>query len=410
MKKLLTVILICLCVLPLFAQRTRSGIQDRIVEFGIVDVEAGFANNFLAGEQLSQETLVIDLDELVNGFSLNFGASVSPLYFNYNNRKGWGFGLFSGLEAAGFFDLSGNMLSLGETTTDNERSSIGGAVVIEAGAHAYFTLNKLKVKVKPSLYLPLLYIEPEHSYMSYTNSDNGFGLNYDMRMYSALDLPDLEPGSSLEDFLQFDHDNVMSQVTASPGFDLSVGVEYPLTRALGLSGFWRIFDFDIGADAYHIPVIPAVMNDYLQLVGGIGDGGTLNITDLENLVGSEFNPGNEEIFVRRPFKLLAWLNWRPIFGSYLLSIKPSFGFSINPIYTEPFSMEGGLDVTLDLFNFFVVTAGASYEDRLWRKSLDLAINLRIMELDVGIDIRSQDFTDCWNVEGLGARVSLKFGW
>jgi hypothetical protein len=406
MKKIFAIILICLCVMPLFAQRTRSGIQDRIVEFGIVDFEASFANNFLTGEQFSQETLVIDLDELENGLRLNFGTSVSPLYFNYNNMKGWGFGIFSGLEATGFFDLSGNMLSLSETTTDNERSSIGGAVIVEAGAHAYFTLNKFKVKVKPSLYLPLLYIEPEHSYMSYTNSGNSFGLSYNMRMYSFLDLANFE-----SDNLQSDPENIMSQVTTSPGFDLSAGFEFPLTRALGLSGFWKIFDFDIGADAYHIPVIPAIMKDYMQLAGRIGNGGSLDITNPDNLVDidePDFSKG--QALVTRPFKLVAWLNWRPIFGSYLLSIKPSFGFSINPIYAEPFSMEGGLDVTLDLFNFLVVTAGVSYEDRLWRESLDLAINLRAIELDVGIDIRSQNFADSWNAGGLGARVSLKFGW
>jgi hypothetical protein len=51
-----------------------------------------------------------------------------------------------------------------------------------------------------------------------------------------------------------------------------------------------------------------------------------------------------------------------------------------------------------------------YEDRLWKNSIDFALNLRAFELDFGFDMRSQDFLKSWTAAGLDAFVGLKFGW
>jgi hypothetical protein len=107
--------------------------------------------------------------------------------------------------------------------------------------------------------------------------------------------------------------------------------------------------------------------------------------------------------------MFAWADWR-VFGNRLLSFRPKVGFAISPLYIKPFVLEGGADVCLDLANILITTVGINYEDRLWKNSLNIALNLRAFEIDLGVELRSPDFLKSWDAAGFGASLGFKFGW
>ncbi|MDR0320349.1 MAG: hypothetical protein LBI28_02495 [Treponema sp.] len=360
-------------------------IRDRGFEIGIF-VNANVANNYLSIEQIFQETIELNLDNLANGFNINLGIGVAPLYFRYNSRKGWGFGLSTVVDASGILGASGKLLSLDEAT--DEKSDLSGALFASVGIDTFFKIKSLKVRLRPAMYYTLAYIKPD---LSYTNNNSAFGVNYDIRIYEAFSL-DGFPDNFLDNF----------KLDASPGFDVSFGLEFPFPY------------FDIGLDIINIPLLSSSLSKYTQYSGSMGN------DELEGLSLGDFfssfktdnksGSGEETVNIDRPFKAFLWVNWRPFKGNPLFTITPLVGFSINQLYVEPFSMEGGLNVCINLGNIFIVKAGVNYMDRLWVNSLNLALNIRVIEVDVGVDIRSQEFAESWKGGGIGVNVGLKFGW
>jgi len=406
MKKIITLLVIFLFVhsFCLYADNAKSfaenpsktskkktfGIKDRSFEIGLANINMNFANNFLSMKDIFKDVIVFDLDKLSNGLMYNFGADITPFYFSINFKKGWGFGLSTRVETIGILGISGKLLSISEAV--NDKSDIGGALFASATVNTHFNIKKLKIKINPSLFYTLAYVTPSPKSLSgltYTlDYSNGTVLyvDYDMRLYT---------GSSLEGNI-FD-------ITAKPGFDINIGIEYPLAKQI-----------DIGIDVINIPIIASKVTDYTRIKGRVGS--DQPITFFGNNSESFFNTtsetekGKEEIDLNRPLKLIAHLDWRPVLGTKLLTITPVFGINLNKLYHDPFSFEGGLNASLNLANLFILKAGVNYTDRMFVNSISIALNFRAIELDIGADIRAQDFVQSWTGSGLGVNFGLKFGW
>jgi len=394
MKKTSFFLLVCVLVLPCaWSLET----EDRTFEMGI-NANVGFANDFLSARDIFQETFVLDIDKLADGFRMNFGFGAAPLYFIYNKDK-WGFGLSIGAEAIGIFNLSGKLLSFDEVVDD--KSEISGAAFAEIAPSGFFHFHKIKLKVKPALYVPVMYVKSNISYTRNNTADGTvLNLDYEMDIFTAF---------PAEDSAGF-------KMTARPGVDFGIGAEYPLSEALGISDKIHFLDFDIGLDLIHIPLIPSAIRNYMRIGGIVGSDEPVNFfsgddTDTDSFFSTDDDTiyGEKQQTVLRPFKTLVWANWRPL-GSRLFTVIPTFGFAINQLYIKPFSFEAGVKARLDLHNFFIATAGIGYYDRLWKNSIDLALNLRAFELNIGADLRSQKFTKSWSGGGFGLNVGLKFGW
>ncbi len=248
------------------------------------------------------------------------------------------------------------------------------------------------------MFYPIAYVKPDVSYTyRVTDSENIIDFNLSARVYTAFPISD---GSSFA-------------LTATPGFDLSVGAELPLSEAFGLNRI-PLLDFDIGIDFSGIPIVPASMNDYMETVVKVGGQDPIIFdedTDFNNFFTAE-DPtyGKKKINILRPFKMLVWAEWRPFSRAKLISFIPTVGFSVNPIYVEPASFEGGIKARLDLRNMFIFTAGVGYHDRLWKNSIDLALNFRAFEFDIGASLCAPTFVESWSVSGFGILLGLKFGW
>jgi len=376
-------------------------VGERNFEIGIANINFNFANTFLTAKQIFQETLTLDMRDLADGFRVNLGVNVTPFYVSFKSKKGWSGGFFIDVNAIGILNLSGNMLSFNEAKDDI--SDVSGALFASATAKSSFNIQKFKVRFNPSLFYTLAYVQPESVKYNFTQKDGGtvMYVDYNIQAYTGFPID----GS---DFA----------LTAKPGFDFSAGVSYPLSEELGINRKFPFLEFDVGVDFINIPLVSSKMSNLMQMKDYVGIKDPLFFTDdfMDNLdVGGEnsepvYSVLKEAAKMYRPFKMLISADWRPFYGSKLIRVEPVFGFSINTLYSKPFSIEAGINGTVNLANLFRATLGFNYMDRMHVYSLDLAFNLRAFELNLGADLRSQTVAKAWTAAGVGIDIGLKFGW
>jgi hypothetical protein len=421
MKKIPLFLMICLLILPICAYADddssdkpqpdqidedspsdSSGgsghIKNRIFELGFLNINIGlssdvlgFADGYLSLGDIFQETIVLDIDKFPNGLRINLGANIVPVYFNINLGN-WGIGISTNLEAMGSLELSGKLLTFSKAI-DN-KSDMSGALFASAEVSAFFNIDKLKVKFKPSLFYTIAYFKPDISYTFDPESGNIFKIDYDMRIYTAFPVEDA--ASILNDF----------SLLPMPGIDFSFGVEYALAN-----------DFDVGLEFVNIPIIPSVLKNYMQFAGTIGDNNQIDLLSsglsslftLLNSIDEEPSYGTGIQETARPFRLFTWVNWR-VLGTPFLTLTPMLGFSINQLYVENFSMEFGMNARFNWSNMFVITTGINYIDRIWRNGVNFAFNLRLFEFNIGLDMRSHDFIQSWTGGGFGINMGFMIGW
>jgi len=385
-------------------KKTALSIQDRSFEIGLILLNVNFANSFLSASDLLKDVIIVDLDKLADGFKINFGVSVTPIYFKYKSKQGWGFGLSTDINAAGILNISGNMLTLSEAVKDN--SDIGGAVFSSVALNSFFDVQKFKVKIAPSLFYTLAYITPPKNMPSsviytldYTDG-TVMCIDYNTRIYT---------GYSLEDG--------KFSLTSTPGLDFTVGFEYPLAKGIELTDSFPFLDFDIGLDLINIPFIPSSVTDYMQVKGRVGKDKPIKLInkddedDDEGLFSSDGTVKGERVIqISRPFKMLVRADWRPLNGKKLLTITPVIGFCYSELYYNPFSLEAGLNACFNINDLFLIKTGYNYTDRLFVNSLGFSVNVKVCEIAIGFDLRSQKAAQVWSGSGFGVNFGLKFGW
>jgi len=405
-------------------------VPDRKIEIGIFSLGLGFSNDFMKTSEIFKEKVNLNTDKLSDGFNVNANLFLFPLYFNFNNNT-WGFGLSTGLYVIGIIDLNGNLLTFHEDSGVN--SDIGAAVFTDVAIHGFYTYEKFKIKIKPSLYYPILYAKPDNFSYTYKNKKiNGvdqtfFITKFDMRVYTAYPVED---DFNLKDILKN-----LNKFSSSPGIDFSIGAEYPLSDVLELTKIYDFLDFDVGLDFLNIPLYPSSMEDYKRVTAYIGsnepidffsgmlkeEAEEIDTKDYYKYSFGDYEKGKRNVF--RPFKMLISANWRPFYRpseedtdewikrkKEWVTFKPTLGFAISPLYFQSVSFEGGIKSSLSLYNLFIVSLDIGYHDRLWKNILELTFNVKILELNLGVGMQSASFLKSWSGGGFGAAIGFKFGW
>jgi len=406
-------------------------VPDRNLEMGFFNTGLGFSNDYKKISEFFEKKIIIDLDKFSGGLNFNANLALSPFYFSYTKDNIWGFGFSTGLDLLGIIGLNGNMLTFNES--NSAESDIGAAVFSDVKLHGFLTYEKIKIKVKPAVYYPILYAKPDKFSYTYKNKKtNGIdetylNLEFDMRVYTAYPIED--------DLKITDVIKNINKFSPKPGIDISVGAEYPLAETLGLKNKFDFLDFDVGIDFINIPLYPSQMEDYRRMTVNVG--GDEPIDFFSGVLDKDSEKNNMEDFysykledygkdrrnVLRPFKMILSANWHPFDSPFAddsdrsakikrewLTFTPVLGFSINPLYSQSFSLEGGIKTRLSFANFFIAVLGLGYYDRLWKNSLDFALNLRLIEIDFGASVQSSDFLKSWSGGGFGASLGIKFGW
>jgi hypothetical protein len=356
-----------------------------------------------------RDPIEINIDDFLSGFKFDFGAVIKPVSINFNRKDKWGFGIDIGnIEAMGIFSLPNEVIGLQET--EEIKFGAGMAVFADVGIPVFFHADEVKVKFRPAVFVPLAYLEPNIKY-SYVGSR--IELNYDLRVYSSLGFQTDEDGNVNN--VNFEGEATIWEILNNNlGYDFNLGFEYPLYPWL-----------DIGIDFSNIPVpwLGAKLNHYVSIKGEMwADYGSIDIPgiisgDEELDIDSMYDISEPEIktgsgasnAILRPFKAIAYGKYRPFETDYFTLI-PAVGFSYSKVYPQPFAFEGGLNVCFDTKNSSILTLGLNYMDHKWKNSIDYTLNLRLIQLDLGIIFQSQKFVKSWQGAGFGLNMGLKFGW
>ncbi|MDR2966313.1 MAG: hypothetical protein LBU88_11150 [Treponema sp.] len=409
MKRIALLIIICLLFIPcIYAEETDSEdsweyeddvdlggfwIQDRGFEMALAYInDAHFANNYLPANMMFTGVIKIDLDNFPSIFQAQVGVNMTPFYFKYDSKKGWGFGLsIIEFQITGFTGINFDISKI--TDAKNKRTDLGFAAFVNFTPSAFFHIQNFKISVMPTLFYPVAYATSKISY-TLDGSKNYASFMCDIDLYTPFNYDTYSGG--------------IQGLTSMMGMDISASVEYPLSRELGLQNIHSILNFDVGAGFTALPFIPGTMKNGLNITANA----SVDASDVMNITNHIFFDSQsftKDKSIYRPFIMHFWANWKPL-GTELITVTPLIGFAVNTLYAEPGSIEGGITGHLNLNNLFHVRLGINYLDRMWINSMHLALNLRLIEFNLGLSLRSQDFAKSWEGGGLGFTLGAKIGW
>lgn len=355
--------------------------KDRSFELIIPSVEFGMSNL-----SLSDITGLIDVASggnssngisgngfLSNGaFAFDLGASINPFYLRI------------GIKSLLVLDMSVNsefhlMLNTDKDFSDSmKKVASGGASSaqlsgkLDIGAYAWFDVtlgarkdflkNKLRLRMAPSLYFPLLYMP--QSAVSFSGTGSSVVAEGSPKLWyidAAASLP--------------------------VGLDASVEGRYAL---------WPVLD--IGAGIKNIPLAPATMKKTLSYKFEANiPAQKLEMTDIE---------GEETFKVLRPIRFELYEVVKP-FKSNFLIVRNTNGVSINTVSDGP-AVNWGLEVEVNPLPIFSATAGTKLFENVWNQHLALVLSLGVFETELGFSLRGTTFANSWG-GGFGAALAFRFG-
>jgi hypothetical protein len=273
--------------------------------------------------------------------------------------------------------------------------NIGGSVFAEAGIKGTGRFNRLRVAVKPTLFVPVIFIPAAGGNYSVDTTENGIYAHgrLDLNIYSACTLEE-EIGFS------FRENN-----TFPLGFDISAGAEYALRPAV-----------DLGVSVSHLPLVPAkishrvnIRSEYeFKIVDTLDSitAGNIELPDPE-LVTSHDN--NADFYAFRPFRFNFYLNYRPT-DTGLFMIRPSLGFSLLTTDNYAPCFNGGIEGQVNILKIFSAALFAGYVERIWAYDFRFMLNFHVTEIIFGVSLRGTDFVNALGARGLGLSLGLRLGY
>ncbi|MDR1216075.1 MAG: hypothetical protein LBK25_05270 [Treponema sp.] len=382
----------------------------RFVEFGF-NGDVGFANNLVGVSDILRKEIELDLSELSSnvkkdGWALDLTVNADA-FFNFNVTPKWGFGFFSSASGSINATISKTFMTLIAEGNLKQHSqsgevSVSGGIFTDVGIdiHARFLPeDKLKISLIPSMFVPAVYI-PKSSIEYQLNADNELTLTASgqIDVYTPVYMESVIDNSSFDSSLL----NV-NKILGQKGFDFSLIAEYDLFPWLNVGGGFT-----------HIPLSPAVLGNRfsIEMVSDkpIIDGTGLIGGNTDDLVNApDFDTkydGKAGLKVMRPMRFDVFADYKP-FNRNLFIIRPNIGFTvITPEEKARFNV--GLKLQLNT-PVLLIHASTGYEELLWQHRLWLGINLRIIEIDAGLHLSSQDFKQSFDMSGAGVTVGVRIG-
>jgi len=338
MKKLIALSCLLAALVGISAQESR-----RFFELG-VDVEAGFANNYLGWNDIFTETIVIDLNQMNSdlgkmGFMVGLGMGADT-YMNLTIPKKFSIGFNTGVSASGGITVPGSLFELLAEGNDPDKT-YAGKLDVNADVYGFTDISiglkagPIWLTVTPAFYMPLLYIpDPDVTYSFVTSSDGTLRATAvaDMAMYSVLDL---------EAIIEKTGANPAAGLGSGGGIDLSLGATYALLNNL-----------DLGATFTSVPLLPASLANRTKFTARYSVDMEQVLKNMDNPVQttetSDYSYDKEKILILRPFKFGLNANWRP-FSRKILSFRPDLALGV---YDGVF-FDAGLNTRVNLANILI---------------------------------------------------------
>jgi hypothetical protein len=377
-----------------------TGEPHRTLEFG-ADAGAYVANNLLRlGDIFNvRKTLTIDLVNAYVRELIAAGGGEADVFFSLNFRNGYGISVFAGLDGAFYGTASESLMRLlgrgNDAGTLDGNLNMGGSVFAEAGIKGTGKFNRLRLAVKPSVFVPVIFIPASGADYSINMTENNITVHglLDLNIYSAYAL-----GEETETFPP-------ENDTLPLGFDISAGAEYVLLPTL-----------DLGASVSHFPVLPARMSHRMHIsseyefkitdtIDSIA-AGNIDLPDPELVTSYD---SNTSFYAFRPFRFNFYVNYKPE-DTGLFVIRPSLGFSFLSVYDYAPCFNIGIEGQINVLKIFSITLSAGYVERVWAYNFRFMLNLHVTEMLFGVSLRETDFANTFGARGLGLSLGLRLGY
>ncbi|MDR1986404.1 MAG: hypothetical protein LBP88_05460 [Treponema sp.] len=385
----------------------------RYIEAGFM-IGAGFANNYLGYGDFFNDDHVIRIDfNSMGSHDFNLVSDVAAQTFFNVNREGFSIGVFTGIEGMFYGNISKQLFQLlkeGNTSRYSKAEfAFGGSVFADTGMNLETRLGKLRLRISPAVFLPLIYIpRPKETALTVKTGDDTMSItgNVAVDIYSPVKL-----GTNTADGGDFSIDTGgYSKVLDSGalGFDLTLGAEYPLAPIL-----------DAGILVSHIPVALSRLTYQAQMKANFGfndqdsDMSLLdqlkegNVDDMLRIEDPEFTFSRGAYYVSRPLRLDLYGRIKLIRD--LLVLRPHGGISLFTPYGAAPCFNAGLEGQIHIWRLFQFSLSSGYEELVWKHRLGLMLNVRVLQLDLGVSTQSQEFTRSFALHGLGVSLGLHVG-
>ena len=391
-------------------EKEKKRFWDRYFEVGF-DAKVGLSNNYFHISDFLKEEIIINMDNVndnIGNRGLGLNANLGADMFLNINTSVFNASLFTDVESIINFSLGKGLVEfLANGNQINQNIDIGVGIGISVYEENSFKLeipiNKLKIGVIPSYFIPVFYVPYTSANVTSVIGDDGSisakGTTT-ASVYSAL------PLSNLGDFST----NLLTEVFSHGGFDISIYGEYKLFETLS-----------VGASLTHIPIVPSNLlctNKYTANIDFTMEGILNQFLQKDSMDPTNFNYNlsdniateNDGIKLVRPFKIGFNANWK-VFDSNILVISPMIQFKFAD-FTLKNLIGFGFDYFITAKSYlgpFVPAFTTSYCDSIFSQQLDIALNLRLFEIDFMISTQSANFLRSFAGAGLGVGVGFRFG-
>lgn len=404
MKKALVCFLMSLSSLVAFADLYTPA---RFIEVG-VQANAGVSNNYFLAPDYLQKEIVFDLHKIAQELpadGLELDAVVNAKTFlHIAVSRNTQLDFFTAVEGSGYVNISHELFDLlgeGYSVGDHKSIDISGHadVFASTGMSLYKRINGFGVTVTPSFFIPVAYVVDATATVEVQNTDAGkvtATATAPVDVYTVVDAENIKDKGMTSDQL--------SEAVKSGGFDIALCVEKQVLDSLDAGVFTRI------------PVVPGRMKH--KMTANMYAYYTENklLGYLDETHADESGHGVDDIvyssaslLVHRPFRLGAELAWRP-FGQWM-TFRPMLACAARNPYTSSMQwmLEYALSAELDILKVLRFKAETALQNQVFVQSVAVAVNARLLEIDLGCALRGADFTRSFDYSGAGAYVCVKAG-
>ncbi|MBD5406406.1 MAG: hypothetical protein HDR56_02160 [Treponema sp.] len=388
----------------------RIEMPHRFFEMGWT-VDFDISNNYFNIKDIFKEHIVIDFTEIAKniskaGFLVN--VNVSPSFFiNLNLKNGFHFNISTGIESygrvnigKGLFDLLGNGKQLNKDVDID--LGISGDVFAYIGTAFGLNIQDYHIELMPSLYMPIFHVETSNGKATFSNNDDTFinaTASATLACYSFLDL---------ESFMKLDIDAMLENLKKGWGFDLYSSIEHPIFRSL------------VGKLYSRFPIVPGQLN-YVAKTEFASEFEIEKLTSLfsgsgsikNNFESKDFEHEKTTFKIHRPFKIGTEVAWRP-FGKWCV-LDAMIGLGVKKPFTNDFHafFEYNFSISTDLFiknwDMLGIKFSTGRIDEVFKHSLAVMINLRAVEVNVGVSAVAGSFIPSVQLAGVGAYATVCIG-
>lgn len=418
MKKRLFV----LSVIFLFSSSLFALWNDRFFEFNLKS-DVSMSNNLFGITDIAKEVVEIDFTKIAEEMKAgnkDFNESISnenSVEFKIDIPHGLVFGVDVGMQLYESMDIGKELFYfLGFGNEPNQNIDIKTNGYLDLFVYSKFDIGwntkKCKFVISPSVYSTLLHASTEGSSFVVKNTIDGkfaYELNGNFSLYSVSDsmigiYNEVMQGNYL---IFLDEGKALLQnFWQNVGLDLAANFEYDVSNNLTLNGGIRV------------PVLPCTLSNKSAFsVKSSWETSVMDLTQgnmkaptFETAISSE--SGNVDYKINRPMKLTlgadlhAWNNVMNYYGSVGVCLEHPFSGE-NILDTLYFDYLAGLRVSL--FNLISLNCSTERTDKVYKQKLALGLNIRLIELDVGVATASSDFMCSLKGGGLSAFAGIHLG-